>query len=134
MTRPAALAAAAIALVGLAGLAACKPAIEAPADKGVCWHMVRGKKGEVPTYHKVADNVPNLESCALDLEAMRTRFLRMGGSHLTIDGAYQGNFIFIERAGVFSSSTLDGAAYIALPRARDGGLIVQGKPVQAPTS
>ena len=122
--------------LGLAVLVAgCSPAVEAPADKGVCWHMVRGKaKGAKPTFNKLAADVPNLESCALDLEAIRTRFLRMGGSHTTIEGAFQGSFLYVERAGVFSSTTLDGATYIALPRAPDGGLVIQGKVVKAPAT
>ncbi len=128
-TRPAAL----IYLLAAAALSGCAPSITAPADSGVCWHMVEGKKGEKPVYHKVADAVPNLESCALDLEAMRTRFLRMGGGHTNIEGAFQGMFLYVERGGVYSSTTLGGATYLALPRAPDGGLMVQGRPVRTPT-
>ena len=121
-----------MALAGVLALGACAPAVTAPADPGVCWHMVEGKKGQAPTYHKVADAVPNLESCALDLEAMRTRFLRMGGGHTNIEGAFQGVFLYVERGGVYSSQTLGGATYLALPRAPDGGLVVQGRPVKPP--
>lgn len=121
-----------LATVALA-LPGCAPSITAPQDPGVCWHMVEGKtKGEKPTYHKVAEAVPNLESCALDLEAMRTRFLRMGGGHTSIEGAFQGMFLYVERGGVYSSQTLNGATYLALPRSPDGGLVVQGRPVAPP--
>ena len=132
MTRPVLPVSIALALVA-AALAGCAPQITAPEDAGVCWHMVEGKaKGEKPTYHKVAEAVPNLESCALDLEAMRTRFLRLGGGHTNIEGAFQGMFLYVERGGVYSSTTLGGATYLALPRAPDGGLVVQGRPVKPP--
>ncbi|WP_262422685.1 hypothetical protein [Brevundimonas denitrificans] len=50
----------------------------------------------------------SIEFCAARLEEMRLNFLRLGGSVLEIKGSYQGQFIFIERAGVYFGQTLEG--------------------------
>ena len=113
------------ALLLLAVPAACAPRVQAPADPGVCWHMVLPKGGK-PVYNKVAEGRPNLESCAANLEAMRVRFLSLGGSRTNIYGAYQGTFIFINRDGVYASEKLDGTPYLALVRTGDGRLAVPG--------
>lgn len=113
-----------LAATGL-GLGGCQKQLEAPADAGVCWHMVSPAKGQY-RFNKVAQNVPNLETCAANLEALRIKFLQMGGSHRDLTGAYQGKFIFLEQEGIFVGDTLNGAAYIALVRTNDGRLVVPG--------
>jgi hypothetical protein len=84
------------------------------------------QKDQTLRYNKLVQNVPNLETCAANLEAMRVRFLRMGGSNRDIMGAYQGNFIFIQREGVFTAPSLEEHAYLALVRTGDGRLAIPG--------
>lgn len=115
----------AIAVGGLA-LAACEKAIEAPFDPGVCYAVERGDEGEAPRFNKVADNQPQIEFCAARLEEVRLRFLRMGGSRQEITGSYQGQFIFIDRGGVWYSQTLDGGRFNAMARTGDGRLAMPG--------
>ncbi len=114
-----------VAALLVAGASACAGGVQAPTDAGVCWHMVQEKGGKV-VFNKVAENQPNLENCAARLEALRVRFVQMGGSHTEISGAYQGNFIFVQREGVYTSPKLNGGSYLALVRTGDGRLAVPG--------
>ena len=107
-----------------AGLGGCSKRIKPPGDPGVCFHVTFKPGGEL-VYHKLV-NAPNLEVCAANLEAMRLKFLGLGGSTQEILGAYQANFIFVQRPGVFSSTSLDGPRYLALVRTGDGRLAIPG--------
>ena len=111
---------------GALALTACEKAIEAPFDRGVCYAVEAGAEGEAPRFNKVADNQPQIEFCAARLEEVRLRFLRMGGSRQEITGSYQGQFIFIDRAGVWQSRSLNGNRFFALARTGDGRLAVPG--------
>ena len=125
------LRAAAVALTAAAGLSltACEQRTEPPGDPLVCYHVVPQKDGKVKYFKLV--NSPNLEPCAANLEAMRLKFLRMGGSQQNIYGAYQANFLFLESMGVQTSTSLEGPRYTALVRTGDGRLAVPGAmPVQ----
>jgi hypothetical protein len=113
-----------LALIATAALAGCAKRTEPPGDVGVCYHVVVQKDGALK-YNKVV-NTPNLETCAANLEAMRIKFLTMGGSAQELLGAYQANFIFLQREGVFTSTTLEGPRYIALVRTGDGRLAIPG--------
>jgi hypothetical protein len=115
------LAALALVAVSAAALAGCEQKIEAPFDRGVCWHVVPLTGGKV-RFNKVSENRPNLESCAASLEGMRERFLGLGSSQEDIVGAYQGNFLFVGRTGVFTSTSLTSGRYPALVRTTDGRL------------
>ncbi|WP_284223366.1 hypothetical protein [Brevundimonas denitrificans] len=119
---------AAIMIIGSAALAlaACEKAVEAPFDRGVCYAVEVGAEGEAPRFNKVADNQPQIEFCAARLEEVRLRFLRMGGSRQEITGSYQGQFIFIDRGGVWLSQTLDGGRFNAMARTGDGRLAMPG--------
>jgi hypothetical protein len=117
------LAALALAAVSAAALAGCEPKIEAPYDKGVCWHLVPLTGGKVK-FNVLSRDRPNLESCAASLEGMRERFLGLGGNQEDIVGAYQGNFLFLGRTGVFTSTSLTGARWPALVRTEDGRLAI----------
>lgn len=112
-----------IAAAGLA-LAACQKRITPPGDVGVCYHAIPQKDGTIK-YNKVAD-APNLETCAAELEAMRIRFLRMGGTQQEIMGAYQGNFLFLQKEGIFTAPSLQSGRYLALVRTGDGRLAIPG--------
>ena len=96
----------ATAAAGLA-LTACEARTEPPGDAGICYHVVLQKDGKLKYFKLV--NTTSLEVCAANLEAMRIKFLRMGGSKQEIYGAFQSNFLFIQAEGVFTSETLEGA-------------------------
>ena len=117
---------ASIALVFLP-LAACEKQIEAPTDTGFCYQVIfLDKDGKTARFNEVAHNRPSLESCAAALEGMRIRFLGLGSNQTDIVGAYQGNFLFLNQFGVFTSQTITGARYPALVRTGDGRLAVPG--------
>ena len=104
-------------------LAACEQKVEAPFNKGICWHMASLPGGKVK-FNVLSQNRPNLESCAASLEGMRERFLALGGNQEDVIGAYQGSFLFLGRTGVFTSTTLEGARWPALVRTGDGRLAI----------
>ncbi len=106
-------------------LAACAPQVEAPADAGVCWHMVSAK-GKKARFYKVADHMPDLEHCAASLEVMRLHFLSLGGNTREVDGAYRGQFLFIDGSGVYTSTALNVTPYLALVPSGDGRLVAPG--------
>ena len=118
----------ALTAIGVAALAlsACEKAVEAPFDRGVCYAVEVGDEGEAPRFNKVVDNQPQIEFCAARLEEVRLRFLRIGGSRQEITGSYQGQFIFIDRGGVWLSKTLDGGRFNAMARTGDGRLAMPG--------
>jgi hypothetical protein len=117
------LALALAAAASAAALAGCEQKIEAPFERGVCWHVVPLTGGKV-RFNKLSENRPNLESCAASLEGMRERFLGLGSSQEDIVGAYQGNFLFLGRTGVFTATSLTSARYPALVRTEDGRLAI----------
>jgi len=111
------------------GLSACAQRTEPPGDAGVCYHVVPQKGGKLKYFKLV--NAPSLETCAANLEAMRLKFLRMGGSQQDLLGAYQANFLFLQTEGVLTSTSLEGPRYVALVRTGDGRLAIPGAmPVQ----
>ena len=118
-------------LAAAAALSACSTRTEPPGDPGICYHVVPQKGGKLK-YNKLV-NAPNLETCAANLEAMRIKFLRMGGNQQDIYGAYQANFLFLQDEGVLTSTSLEGPRYVALVRTGDGRLAIPGAMPQAPT-
>jgi hypothetical protein len=118
-----------LAAAGLA-LAACAKKTTPPGDIGVCYHVVPQKDGTLK-YNKLV-NAKNLETCAANLEAMRIKFLRMGGNQQEIYGAYQANFLFLQKEGVLTSTSLEGPRYVALVRTGDGRLAIPGAMPQQP--
>src|ERR1700684_591234 len=107
------------AAAGLLAIAGCAKQIAAPTTTGVCWQAIPLKNGDI-RFNKVSEHEPNMESCAASLEGMRLRFLTLGGNNKEVIGAYQGNFLFLERNGIFMSQTFDGNRYFALGRTADG--------------
>jgi hypothetical protein len=114
-----------LAVLAVVSLAACAPEVEAPTDRGVCWRMITPKGGK-PKFLKLTENQPDLEHCASNLEAVRIRFLSLGGTIDEVDGAYQGEFIFIDKHGVFVAPSLNATPFPALVRTGDGRLGVPG--------
>ena len=114
------------AVAGSLAVGGCQKSTEAPFDPGVCYAVQLGAEGEAPQFNKVAEAQPQIEFCAARLEEMRIRFLRLGGSRQEVTGSYQGQFIFIDRAGVWISRTLEGSRFILLARTGDGRLAIPG--------
>jgi len=114
---------------GVLALCGCSQRTEPPGDTGVCYNVVPQKDGKLKYFKLV--NAANLETCASNLEAMRIKFLRMGGNQQHILGAFQANFLFLEDEGVKTSTSLEGPRYLALVRTGDGRLAIPGAmPVQ----
>ncbi len=124
-------------MLGSAALAACgAPQLKAPTDKGVCYHVCE-LAIVAPRFYVVARDQPHIVFCAARLEEMRLKFLSLGGSNNEMVGAYQGQFIFIDRAGVYFGRSLEGTRFFALARTGDGRLAVPGAiqreaPAEAP--
>jgi hypothetical protein len=105
-------------------LGACAKRTRPPGDPGVCYHVVP-QKDQSLKYNKLVVT-DSLEKCAANLEAMRVRFLSMGGSTQELYGAYQSNFLFLQKEGILTSTTLEGPRYVALVRTGDGRLAIPG--------
>ena len=114
-----------LALVGALCLAGCTKQLEAPSDRGVCWAVAQLPNGTA-RFNKLAQNQPDLEHCAAQLEMMRLRFRALGSSQTQLTGAYQGQFIFIQPEGVFTAQTYDGYRFPFLVRTGDGRLAMPG--------
>ena len=110
-------------LAAVLALAACAQPTRTPGDVGICYY-VQPLKGGALKYNPLSSPQPDLEHCAAALEAMRVKFIRLGGGHQEINGAYQGNFIFIQREGIFTAPSLEAHRYLALVRTGDGRLAI----------
>jgi hypothetical protein len=120
-----------IAIAVAAALSACSQRTEPPGDVGVCYNVVPQKGGKLKYFKLV--NTDKLETCAANLEAMRVKFLRMGGTQQDIYGAFQSYFLFLQQDGVFTSTSLEGPRYLALVRTGDGRLAIPAAMPSAPT-
>ena len=105
-------------------LSACAKKTTPPGDAGICFHVVPQADGSLK-YNRLV-KASSLEVCAANLEAMRIRFLTMGGSNRDVYGAFQSNFLFLVREGVMTSTSLEGPRYVALVRTGDGRLAIPG--------
>lgn len=114
----------ALLLAAVVALSACAQKTTPPGDARVCYHVVPQQGGSLK-YNRLVE-VDSLEQCAANLEAMRIKFLTMGGSQQEIYGAYQSNFLFLEKEGVLTSRSLEGPRYVALVRTGDGRLAIPG--------
>ncbi len=122
MTRILALLLSGVAAVTLAG---CGRTIDAPTDRGVCWHMAATAKG-VAKFNVLARNQPDIEHCAAQLDEMRLRFLGLGGTQQNVVGVFQGQFLFASPQGVYTSQTYDGYRYLLMVHSGDGRLVKPG--------
>ena len=121
MPRFAILCSAALALL----LGACEKTLDAPTDRGVCWHLVE-ENGKPVKFNRLASNQPDLEHCAAQLDLMRRSFNALGVNQREVTGAYQGQFLFLQPEGVFTAEKVDGFRYPMMIRAPDGTLVVPG--------
>ena len=85
----------------LGGLAACSSQTAAPSGTGLCWRMSE-VAGQPPTFDVMARDVPNLESCAVQLDGARILEGR------PTSGAYNGYFIFATDDQITSARAKDG--------------------------
>ncbi len=106
-------------------LAGCEKSLEAPVDRGVCWHLVSLPGGRVK-FNPLARNVTDLEHCAAQLEMMRVLFLSLGGQQTSVTGVFQGQYLFVQPGGVFTSQTYAGFRYPFMVRTGDGRLAMPG--------
>ena len=88
-------------VIFLAGMAACSSQPAAPSGAGLCWRMFE-VPDQAPRFEILARDVPNLESCAVQLEGARM----MEGRPTT--GAYNGHFIFATEEQITSAVTMNG--------------------------
>jgi len=89
-----------IGVILLAGMAACSSQPAAPSGAGLCWRMFEVTDQE-PRFEILARDVPNLESCAVQLEGARM----MEGRPTT--GAFNGHFIFATEEQITSAVAMD---------------------------
>jgi len=128
MMKPAVLAAFALSGAALA-LGGCAKHTRPPGEVGICYQVQPQKDGSLK-YNRMPSQQPDLEHCAAALEAMRIRFLNMGGSQRELVGAYQGNFIFLQHDGIFTAPSLEDHRYLFLVRTGDGHLTMPGAVAQ----
>lgn len=102
----------------LAGMTACSSQPTAPSGAGVCWRMVE-VAGQEPEFRIIARDVPNLESCAAQLEGARM----MEGQATT--GAFNGHFIFATAEQITSATTMNGTR-VRIFEARDRRKVQDG--------
>jgi hypothetical protein len=120
--RPLALFAAGALTAATATLAGCDKTIEAPSDRGVCWHMAVTAQGKA-RFNALARNQSDLEHCAAQLDEMRLRFMGLGSTQNTVVGAFQGQFLFAGPQGVYTAPSLDGYRYLLMVHSGDGRLV-----------
>jgi hypothetical protein len=112
-------------LIGLT-LSGCTKQIDAPLDRGGCWHAVPMSDGTIK-FNDLAKNQPTIEACAARLEDMRLKFKALGSQQSFMLGAYQGNYLFLQPEGIFTSRTYKGNRYLVLVRTGDGRLAKIGE-------
>lgn len=82
-------------------LTACSPQMAAPTGAGLCWQMSDDTTPE-PSFRIIGRDVPNLESCAVQIEGARLLKGR------PTSGAYNGYFIFATDEQITSAKTMAG--------------------------
>ena len=106
------------------GVSACAKKTTPPGDPRICYHVVPQRDQSLKFIKLVETD--SLEKCAANLEAMRIKFLTLGGTRQEIYGAYQANFLFLQKEGVLTATSLEGPRYVALVRTGDGRLAIPG--------
>lgn len=114
-----------VVMLAALGLAACVQQVKAPDQADACFEAVAHKDGSF-SFNLLVPHEPNMETCAGSLEAMRERFLSLGGGNHRIMGAYNGKFLFLDAGGVLMSDSVDGMRFPFLVRTGDGELTTPG--------
>ncbi|MBS0297723.1 MAG: hypothetical protein JSR45_15545 [Proteobacteria bacterium] len=124
-------------LLGALALSACQKTNQAPDDPGVCYQVVEQPGGKLK-FNVVKKDVPTLENCAAELDAVRYRFLRLGSPKHDFTGAYGGKFLFLDQNGmrITMGPSYDSPQFQTFSRGPDGRLsipsyIPQPGPVEA---
>jgi hypothetical protein len=118
-------------LLAVLGLAACTKQVATPTQVDACFEVVPHKDGSIG-FNMLAPHEPNLESCAGALEAMRLRFLGLGGSNHQLAGVYNTQYLFLDPGGVKTSNSIDGMRFPFLIHADDGHLVAAGADTSQP--
>lgn len=90
-----------LSMLSMTVLAACSSQAAAPSGADLCWRMFDAPD-QPPEFELIARDVPNLESCAAQLEAARM----MEGRPTS--GAYNGHFIFATEEQITSARAIGG--------------------------
>jgi hypothetical protein len=90
--------------------AACSAPADAPAQAGMCWIAARASGPAAarakPHFVLLSRGDPNLETCAMHLELTRISKRRP-----TVFGAFQGQYVFVDRETIASSESLSGQRF-----------------------
>ena len=121
--------------LGLSLVSACsEPTLKAPDERNTCYH-IGYPKGSKPRFNVIKKDVKSIEYCAVELEQLRMEFSRQGVPTTSINGAYNGSFLFIEGRFIRMGQTYDGPTFTLLVKTDDGRLVKPGSIVQeAPAS
>ncbi len=106
-------------------MAACEKTLEPPFDRGVCFHLVTQRDGKAK-FNVLVRGQRDLEHCAAELEKMRLSFRALGVNQAQVIGSYQGQFLFLQREGVFTAQSYRGYRYPFLVRGPGGELVKAG--------
>ena len=112
-------------------LAACEKTLEPPYTPGVCFHLVTQRDGRAK-FNVLATGQRDLEHCAAELEKMRLSFRALGVNQGVVVGSYQGQFLFLQREGVFTAQNYTGYRYPFLIRGPGGELVKAGGVITTP--
>ena len=116
--------------LGLCLMAGCsEPTLQAPDEHNTCFH-IGYPKGSKPRFNVIKKDIKSIEYCAVELEQLRMEFARQGVPATSINGAYNGNFLFIEGRFIRMGRTYDGPTFTLLVKTDDGRLVKPGTIVQ----
>lgn len=92
---------------GLLALAGCSPVADAPDQLGICWRQAGPTPaGAKPRFALLSRGDANLETCAMHLE-----LTRISKHRPDIFGAFQGQYVFVDRETIASSESLTGQRF-----------------------
>ena len=108
-------------------LSACsEKKIEAPNERNTCFHIGYPTSGGIK-FNPIKKNVQSVEYCAAEIEKLRMQMNQSGTGYVdSIDGVYNGNFIFIEGRIVRMGQSYEGFKVTMLVRTDDGRLVPPG--------
>jgi hypothetical protein len=97
----------AFAVAALLALTGCSPAADAPDQVGICWMQAGPVPAEAkPRFVLLSRGDANLETCAMHLE-----LTRISKHRSNIFGAFQGQYVFVDREAIASSESLTGQRF-----------------------